>query len=183
MDLEAMDNALRRMVGRHDFRNLCKMNVLEVSNFVRVIKAARIVVPDGGAGGEGGEGRRLATCHIEIVGQAFLWHQIRCLVAVLFLVGRGLEKPGIVDALLDIDANPGKPSYPMASEMPLVLHRCAYGGDAEDRVPFRCSARELWGVSCDLERRWEDLALAAARLRDGLASLETEATVTAADVA
>ena len=182
MDLEAMDNALRRMVGRHDFRNLCKMNVLEVSNFVRVIKAARIVVPDGGAGGEGGEGRRLVTCHIEIVGQAFLWHQIRCLVAVLFLVGRGLEKPGIVDALLDIDANPGKPSYPMASEMPLVLHRCAYGGDAKDRVPFRCSALELWGVSCDLERRWEDLALAAARLRDGLASLETEATVTAADV-
>lgn len=32
---------------------------------------------------------------IKIRGSAFLWHQVRCMVAVLFLVGRGLESPDV----------------------------------------------------------------------------------------
>jgi hypothetical protein len=28
-----------------------------------------------------------------IKGSAFLWHQVRCMVAVLFLIGQGLESP------------------------------------------------------------------------------------------
>ena len=34
-------------------------------------------------------------CELTVVGQAFLWHQIRCIVAVLFLVGQGKETPQV----------------------------------------------------------------------------------------
>lgn len=30
-----------------------------------------------------------------IRGSAFLWHQVRCLVAVLFMIGQGLESPTV----------------------------------------------------------------------------------------
>ena len=186
LDLKAMGEALNKMVGRHDFRNLCKMNVEQVYNFERVIKSARIVdsAPVGTTGEAGPS--YYDTCHFEIIGQAFLWHQIRCIVSILFMIGQGLESPDIVDHLLDAKTNPGKPSYAMANELPLVLHRCSYGGtDKEivvDRVPFRRSVRDLWRVACDLENRWEEMTLAAARLRDGLDSVKVEAVVSRKDV-
>ena len=186
LDLKAMGQALQKMVGRHDFRNMCKMNVEQVYNFERVIKSAKIVDPASDTGTNGDAGPSYYdTCHFEIIGQAFLWHQIRCIVSILFMVGQGLESPDIVDHLLDVQTNPGKPSYPMADELPLVLHRCSYGGTDEgsaDRVPFRRSVRDLWRVACDLENRWEEMTLAAARLRDGLESLKVEAMVSRSDV-
>ena len=187
LDLKAMEQALQKMVGRHDFRNMCKMNVEQVYNFERVIKSAKIVDPasDAGANGATGPSSYYDTCHFEIIGQAFLWHPIRCIVSILFMVGQKLESPDIVDHLLDVQTNPGKPSYPMADELPLVLHRCSYGDTNEgsvDRVPFRRSVRDLWRVACDLENRWEEMTLAAARLRDGLESLKVEAMVSRSDV-
>ena len=34
-------------------------------------------------------------CELTVVGQAFLWHQIRCIVAVLFLIAQGKEEPEV----------------------------------------------------------------------------------------
>lgn len=34
---------------------------------------------------------------MKIKGSAFLWHQIRCMVAVLFLIGQGLESSDVRD--------------------------------------------------------------------------------------
>ncbi|OCT46999.1 putative pseudouridylate synthase [Cladophialophora carrionii] len=59
-------------------------------------------------------------------GTAFLWHQVRCMVAVLFLVGQGLEDPSIVDELLDVQKHPGRPMYEMADDAPLVLWDCIF---------------------------------------------------------
>jgi tRNA pseudouridine38/39 synthase len=44
---------------------------------------------------------------LTIRGRSFLWHMVRCLVTVLVSVGRRLEEPAVVRALLDIEANPG----------------------------------------------------------------------------
>lgn len=151
MSIEKMKQGLGYMVGNHDFRNLCKLNVEEVSNFERKIHQADILeVSDN------------IFC-FEIVGQAFLWHQIRCIVSVLFMIGRGLEKPEVVQELLDIQKYPGKPSYPLADERPLVLHDCAY-----PNVQFGYTVQNLWAVTCHQEQRWEDLVLAAARIRTSL---------------
>lgn len=32
---------------------------------------------------------------MKIKGSAFLWHQIRCMVAILFLIGQGFESPNV----------------------------------------------------------------------------------------
>jgi hypothetical protein len=117
------------------------------------------------------------TCYFEIVGQAFLWHQIRCIVAVLFMVGEELESPRVISDLLDINKNPGKPSYNMAPELPLVLHGCGY-----QNVTFGFSVKNLWAMSCDFERQWEEQSLASERILGAISSLATEAQVTEGDI-
>ncbi|OTA06608.1 TRNA pseudouridine synthase [Trichoderma parareesei] len=67
--------------------------------------------------------------YFHVRGSAFLWHQIRHMVAVLFLVGQGLEKPSVVSELLDVDKNPRRPNYVMADEVPLVLWDCIFPSD------------------------------------------------------
>ena len=32
---------------------------------------------------------------MKVEGTAFLWHQVRCMAAVLFMVGSGLESPTV----------------------------------------------------------------------------------------
>ena len=85
-----------------------------MSNFRREIYAARVE-----AAGPG-------LLRFEVHGQAFLWHMVRCLVAILELVGDGLEAPDVVDALLDVARSPRRPQYALADEAPLVLHDCAF---------------------------------------------------------
>ena len=89
-----------------------------------------------------------ADLHVfDLVGTAFLWHQVRHIMAILFLVGCGLEKPSIVTALLNADANAPlsddgedipivscKPEYQMADALPLMLWECAY---AEEDVSWQ----------------------------------------------
>ena len=154
MSLDRIREGLALLVGRHDFRNFCKMNVEKVYNFDRLIHAAQVVdLSDG-------------VCYVQIVGQAFLWHQIRCIVEVLFMIGRGLEEPSVVSELLDAEKYPGKPSYPLAAEQPLVLHDCGY-----PNMSVGYAAQNTWTVTCQLELQWEDLTLAAARLRNCIESL------------
>ena len=73
-------------------------------------------------------------------GSAFLWHQVRHLVAVLFLVGQGLEKPSVVKDLLDVQKMPRRPNYELAAAGPLVLYNCAFSeneeNDAEDGLEW-----------------------------------------------
>lgn len=45
-------------------------------------------------------------CELTLVGQAFLWHQVRCIMGVLLLIGQGKEETGIMEQLLDIESHP-----------------------------------------------------------------------------
>eukprot|EP00118_Oscarella_pearsei_P015455 m.139816 g.139816 ORF g.139816 m.139816 type:complete len:121 (+) comp38280_c2_seq38:693-1055(+) len=106
-----MNSTAQKFVGEHDFRNFCKMDIGGgVTNFVRKILYVEVQCV--------GEPRPLdpfQVCVLTVCGQAFLWHQIRCMAAVLLLTGLGLEKPEVVDHMLNIRACPGKPQYSMAS--------------------------------------------------------------------
>lgn len=164
MDTNAIREGLNRLVGKHDFRNLCKMDVEKVYNFERLIHSAELIdLQEPAMATKYGQ-----ICYLKIIGQAFLWHQIRCIAEVIFMIGNGLESPSIITELLDVEKNPGKPSYPLADEKPLVLHDCAY-----PNLHFGCSVQNLWTVSCQLERQWEDLILAASRIRSGIDSLRS----------
>lgn len=122
-----------RYEGTHDFRNVCKMDVGNgVLQFERTILSASVEpvalrLPDG-----------TDQCDVfmfEITGLAFLYHQVqeeldtsssycldgvhfvsfitqvRCMMALLLLIGQKLEAPEIINKLLDVESNPRKPQY------------------------------------------------------------------------
>lgn len=41
-----------------------------------------------------------------IKSQSFLWHQIRCIMGVLFLIGERKENPEVIQELLNVEQNP-----------------------------------------------------------------------------
>ncbi|NXX20279.1 PUS3 synthase, partial [Podargus strigoides] len=126
LDVALMHAAAQRYVGTHDFRNLCKMDVANgVVNFQRTILSAEVTwVERGGEPGDLQDPFRL--CQFEVTGQAFLYHQVRCMMAILFLIGQRMESPEIIDELLDVEKNPRKPQYSMAVEFPLILYDCEF---------------------------------------------------------
>ncbi|XP_004641452.1 tRNA pseudouridine(38/39) synthase [Octodon degus] len=126
LDIVKMNDAAQRYVGTHDFRNLCKMDVANgVINFQRTILSAQVLLVGQSLGEERWQ-EPFQLCQFEVTGQAFLYHQVRCMMAVLFLIGQGMEKPEVIDELLNIEKNPQKPQYSMAVEFPLVLYDCKF---------------------------------------------------------
>lgn len=157
LDIEAMKDAAKRYEGLHDFRNLCKVDPSkQITNFQRRIFHASVTeVPqhegpvgfvgkpdfaetalDGSiANGEShlsGPGGPPKIYTFNVNGSAFLWHQVRHLVAVIFLVGQGLEPPSIVSDLLDMEKTPTRPKYEMATDAPLVLWDCIFPTEGDD---------------------------------------------------
>ncbi|KAI9472052.1 MAG: pseudouridine synthase [Benjaminiella poitrasii] len=119
LDIGRMQQAARYLVGTHDFRNFCKLDPTKaITNYERTILAFDI--------------DRLEDdlYEVRLKGTAFLWNQVRCIMAVLFLVGQGRESPEIVKRLVEIDRVPARPTYAKASSLPLVLRDCEY------RVPL-----------------------------------------------
>ncbi|KAJ4864378.1 tRNA pseudouridine synthase domain-containing protein [Trichoderma breve] len=145
LDIEAMRDAAKRYEGEHDFRNLCKIDpAKQITNFKRrmfesdivEVKDAASALPYLKAAGFAPEDLALNSGEVypkvyyfHVRGSAFLWHQIRHMVAVLFLVGQGLEQPSLVSELLDVERNPRRPNYVMADEVPLVLWDCIFPSD------------------------------------------------------
>ena len=139
LDLGAMRAAAARFVGTHDFRNLCRMDVENVRSFVRTITSFTLDAEPGGAEAAAARGPpppglgRLLSLNVR--GSGFLYHQVRCMAAVLLMVGRRQEAPAVVDWLLDVQATPRKPSYTMAPEEPLLFCACGYDGGAHPLPP------------------------------------------------
>ncbi|KAF2198829.1 pseudouridine synthase [Delitschia confertaspora ATCC 74209] len=142
LDIEAMREGCRNLVGLHDFRNFCKIDVSkQITNFQRRIFHADIeeICPLSMPAFIGSNSLQQSTSSAEqpkiyafvVHGSAFLWHQVRSLIAILFRVGQGLESPDLVKQLLDIKANPTRPKYEMASDAPLVLWDCIFPAKEE----------------------------------------------------
>jgi tRNA pseudouridine38/39 synthase len=139
LDIAAMREAAKMFEGLHDFRNFCKIDAgKQISNFERRMFFADIEEVEDSTNGLGfvNGTEFVPSGSLEKVypkiyafnlhGSAFLWHQVRCMVSILFLVGQGLEKPSIVSELLDVEKNPRRPMYEMASDTPLVLWDCIF---------------------------------------------------------
>jgi len=97
-----MNQAIQQVVGTHDFRNLCKMDVANgVVQFYRRITSADIKICS--ENNQFSTNRDYDMCELTIVGKAFLWHQIRCIVSVLILVGCRKENPNIFIGLITVN--------------------------------------------------------------------------------
>lgn len=161
LDIDAMREAAHKFIGLHDFRNFCKVDPSkQIANFERRIFHADIEKIDSQQGPVGYIGtlgfqqyehsNEALGSHLDgnddhkaqsstptiytftLHGSAFLWHQVRHMAAILFLVGQGFEPPSIVDDLLDISKTTARPQYEMADDAPLVLWDCIFPREGAD---------------------------------------------------
>ena len=133
LDVTQMQNAASRMIGNHDFRNLCKLDTQkQITSFKRTVFDSSIDPLDDG------------SYVFNLVGNAFLYHQVRHIMAVLFLVGSGLESPSVITDLMNVEEGleplriedlptkqkyavvDRKPEYQMVDPLPLMLWECGY---------------------------------------------------------
>ncbi|KAG6877745.1 hypothetical protein C0993_004459 [Termitomyces sp. T159_Od127] len=138
LDVERMRNAASNLVGEHDFRNLCKVDPSkQITMFKRKVLNAEIDPISVDSEGNG-------NYVFNLVGTAFLYHQVRHIMAVLFMVGHGQEDPSVITSLMNVEEGlePGatevvdcKPEYQMADALPLLLWDCGYPeGDLDWRT-------------------------------------------------
>uniref|UniRef100_W8C3R7 tRNA pseudouridine(38/39) synthase n=1 Tax=Ceratitis capitata TaxID=7213 RepID=W8C3R7_CERCA len=124
--IKSMQNGCELLARHTDFRNFCKMDVNNgVTNYIRqIFKASvqRCAVEQESKDVEDA----YAMYMLEIRANAFLWHQIRCIMAVLLLIGEGKEQPEVINELLNVEKNPCKPQYTPAIGMPLNLFHCEF---------------------------------------------------------
>lgn len=154
LDIQTMQDAASRLVGIHDFRHFAKMDPSkQIENFSREIYEAKISscttspVPNHAPiPSETTNDPATQMYVLDLKGNGFLWHQVRHIMSLLFLIGSGLEKPALIDALFNTGfASPNltsnaptsnveassavistKPTYEMADGLPLVLWDCGY---------------------------------------------------------
>ncbi|XP_044749465.1 tRNA pseudouridine(38/39) synthase isoform X2 [Coccinella septempunctata] len=146
LNIENMRKASAYCLGTHDFRNLCKMDVGNgVVEFERTIVEVIIepVLPNQSLD-------EYSMFVLTIKSGGFLWHQIRCMLGILFLVGQNKEPPEIIQELLNVEKNPCKPDYNMASEIPLNLYSADYILESD----WYCEEENLTTVVEELRKMW-----------------------------
>ncbi|XP_073796197.1 tRNA pseudouridine(38/39) synthase isoform X1 [Danio rerio] len=148
LDLELMAEAAKRYEGTHDFRNLCKMDVGNgVLQFQRTILSASVQPAQLPHPSVHNDPHQLFV--FQVKGLAFLYHQVRCMMALLLLIGQKLEAPEVIDQLLDVEKNPRKPQYSMAVDYPLVLYDCHFEGvnwrnETEEEIHILNTFHQHW---------------------------------------
>ncbi|XP_036937352.1 tRNA pseudouridine(38/39) synthase [Acanthopagrus latus] len=152
LDVALMADAAKRYEGTHDFRNICKMDVGNgVLQFERTILSASV---------KSLQPQQISSTDqyelfvFEIKGLAFLYHQVRCMMALLLLIGQKLEAPEIINQLLDVQSNPRKPQYSMAVDYPLVLYDCHFEG-----LSWKQDSEEVNYVLSVLQQHWTQSAV------------------------
>lgn len=164
LNIEAMREAASYLVGSHDFRNMCKIDgSKQLTEFTRSISSATVEFQANMDSPQLPNYTRWDTTTMgqpalyafRFHGSAFLWHQVRCMVAVLFLVGQGLEKPAIVKELLDVENCKARPVYEMADDQPLVLWHCKFSATYGKLSEHDTLDRPLWDRGTgDCELKW-----------------------------
>lgn len=173
LDIDAMDKSIKYAIGDHDFRNICKMDVANgVINFKRTVIDAKVSMSNQNM--EKITGYNM--CELEITSQAFLWHQIRCLMGILLLVGQKKEEPEIILKLLNIETCPQKPQYNMAHEVPLNLWYCDY-----ENVEWFIDKNELINTIKTLQQDWTLNTIKSTMIKNMLTKLENLANCASTD--
>ncbi|CAJ0576534.1 unnamed protein product, partial [Mesorhabditis spiculigera] len=163
LDVEKMRVACSKLVGTHDFRNYCQIDLNADrlnQSYVREIFAVSLC--------ELGDSGLL---ELTVEGSGFLWHMIRFIVSVLHEVGCGHEGPEVVSDLLDIEKCPARPQYTMASDAPLCLFECQY---ERDQLAWQYDESVRQRNLGSLQRQWAELMTKARTIENMMNSVANE---------
>ncbi|KAK2958641.1 putative tRNA pseudouridine synthase A [Blattamonas nauphoetae] len=122
LDLSLMNEAAKLLEGEHDFKRFCKQDKGKTNqNTVRIVYSAS-VLPVSSEYIESHSSPLLSLfnmCNLQITANGFLFHQIRCIMSVLFRVGLKIHPPSIVLGLfgylentLPAPSSPSEQSHP-----------------------------------------------------------------------
>ena len=169
VNVDVMNEAAQKFVGQHDFRNFCKMDVASgVVNFERSLLS--FTVRKVNSDSQSCDGYDM--CELTVCGSAFLWHQVRCMVAVLLMIGQNLENTEVIDWMLDVKQCPRRPQYNMASETPLVLYDCVY-----EKLSWQHKPGILDGLLKDFQAQWTTHAVKATMLTTLIGRLDDASVI------
>ena len=136
MKIEKMQIAANLLCGYHNFRNFCKVDKSdenwEEKNYERRIfeiriekvKNEKMIYPfDIRENVINNEYYQSYVCIIK--GSAFLWHQVRCIMQILFLIGDELEDIELINEMLNEKSN-YEFKYGLADDSNLILSDCVF---------------------------------------------------------
>ncbi|KAL7712380.1 tRNA pseudouridine synthase [Entamoeba marina] len=155
-DVSRMKQAAQLFLGEHDFTNFCKKDP-EVPHCNRKVLSFEIEEVGG-------------ICRFVIEGTAFLWHQVRYMVASLFLIGQGADPINITN-LLNPDQYSKPDSFKYAAAYPLVLYQCKFND-----VVFQTDTTNI-KLLRDIVEEWKEAEVKAV-MRKSLMDLAFNTTVT-----
>lgn len=145
MNVNLIKQAAEKLEGTHNFKNFCKIDKSDhnylTKNYERRIyefqvdKYEKFIFPYNNQYKRSLSNETNKIEHesyfdmfqVTIKGSAFLWHQVRCMMGILFLIGNRLEDISIIDEMFNV--NSGKVfNYEIASDFPLILYNCEFEG-------------------------------------------------------
>ena len=136
MNIHKMQEAANLLCGYHNFKNFCKVDKSdenwEEKNYERRIFEIRIekisktgfIYPfDIDNNIINSDYYQAYACVIK--GSAFLWHQVRCIMQILFLIGDELEDIDLINEMLDENSK-YEFKYGLADDSNLILSDCVF---------------------------------------------------------
>ncbi|KAF8567975.1 hypothetical protein P879_04323 [Paragonimus westermani] len=108
-------------------------------------------------------------CQISVSASGFLYHQIRCIVSLLVMIGRGYEPVSLIEDLLDISKTPAKPQYQIAGDIPLLFTDAEY---PEDSVHWYTSEAAQLELTRHFQKLWSEHAIRSTTVKTILDHVE-----------
>lgn len=113
-NIDAMKTAATEFIGHHYFINFCKIDKSKKNeSFKRTVYSSALTVSE--------DGRFIIY---KVKGSAFLWHQVRMMVA--FLLGVGLNQYKVEDLKLYLSSSVKIVNIAPADPKKLILYQCDY---------------------------------------------------------
>ena len=136
MNIQKMQEAANLLCGYHNFKNFCKIDKSdenwEEKNYLRRIFEIKIekisekefIYPFNiDKNCINNEYYQAYVCVIK--GSAFLWHQVRCIMQILFLIGEELEDNSLINEMLNEESK-YEFIYGLADDSNLILSDCVF---------------------------------------------------------
>ena len=170
LNIDLMSTAAQNFCGLNDYRNFCKINVANCKTFVRRINCFEILPFDKDSSND-------SSAHqfyfAKIQGSGFVYHQVRSMMAILFLVGLKRENPSIIKTLLDVKDVQGKPSFGLAKETPLVLFKTSFN----ENLQWRIAADAYAKLMKNFQLKWSELAARTTMTKALIESIEQDTDI------
>ena len=132
-NIELMKEAAQKLIGEHNFYNFCKLDKSKLDEDGNsIISYNRRIFEIEILKSFDNNEDFYSIYYFQIKGSVFLWHQIRCIMAILFSIGSGKEPIELIDTLLN--ENEKRFNYQIADDFPLILSNFEFEG-----VDFNCS--------------------------------------------